>query len=485
MNPIRNMGFAKKYIIMKNLISSGVRKYVAGIFVVASLSVLPAVSEAYTIAQLQAMIAKLQAQLSAMQNNQSTTGWCHTFNTDIEFRDNTGEVSALQSALEKDGIDMPSFPNAEAKKYFNAATSMNVKAFQKKYGISQSGYVGPKTRAKLNAIYGCVDNHGKPIINPANIKIITPSEGTIQSIESTIRWESNNFVGNRGTVNLVLLDVNDSFVANIGGNIPNLGSYKWKIPASLSGQYKIQVGSNKNSTGGMYAVGRSGLFTISNHTSNGITINSVSGPNSLNVGQTGTWKINATAPSGMNLTYFVDWGDIIYPVTAGGVAPTYRNAVQTLTFTHSYAQAGTYTVKFRVECDGTTAPNPTCRTINTPTSSLTVVVGNTSVPSITVLSPNGGETLRQGQTYTIKWSTNNISSDKKIGISLQVHKPETGELTTSDVIDIARNINNTGSYNWTVPSNIVARQYVIEVYTVEWVDGRGSDTSNYFSIVAP
>jgi hypothetical protein len=78
---------------------------------------------------------------------------------------------------------------------------------------------------------------------------------------------------------------------------------------------------------------------------NNITINSVSGPNSLNVGQTGTWSVNATAPSGTNLTYLVDWGDVVYPT---GVGVGSANINQTSTFTHSYSQTGTYTIRFKV-----------------------------------------------------------------------------------------------------------------------------------------
>lgn len=252
------------------------KKYLI-IIAMLALVLAPALSQAYTIPELQVLIARLQAQLAAMQNNQSTTGWCHTFNSDIKFRDNNDEVSELESALEKNGINIPFFPNSEARKYFNAATSMNVKEFQKKYGIPQTGYVGPLTRARLNKLYGCANN---------------------------------------------------------------------------------------NST---------------------ISINSVSGPTSLAIGQTGTWGLNVTAPSNTNLTYSVDWGEISSMTQATGVNPTKVN--QGSTFTHAYSQAGAYTVKFKVSDDGLSAcpacpAGAMCKTCDynkhIAEASLTVVVGGVS-----------------------------------------------------------------------------------------------------------
>ena len=40
-------------------------------------------------------------------------------------------------------------------------------------------------------------------------------------------------------------------------------------------------------------------------------ISSVSGLQSLNVNQTGTWKVNASSSNGGTLSYSVDWGDVV------------------------------------------------------------------------------------------------------------------------------------------------------------------------------
>ncbi len=80
----------------------------------------------------------------------------YMFNTDLEFGQTNDEVKALQDCLKWEGL----FPtNAESTGYFGAVTKKSVQGFQVKYFITTpegSGYgrVGPKTREKLNSIYG-------------------------------------------------------------------------------------------------------------------------------------------------------------------------------------------------------------------------------------------------------------------------------------------------------------------------------------------
>jgi N-acetylmuramoyl-L-alanine amidase len=60
----------------------------------------------------------------------------------------TADINALQAALTKSGVYSCGIVGT-----FGPCTEKGVKAFQKKYGISQTGTVGPQTRAKLNALY--------------------------------------------------------------------------------------------------------------------------------------------------------------------------------------------------------------------------------------------------------------------------------------------------------------------------------------------
>jgi len=58
------------------------------------------------------------------------------------------DVNALQTALAKEDVYAGDITGGFYNQTFTA-----VKAFQNKYGIKESGYVGWLTRAKLNSLY--------------------------------------------------------------------------------------------------------------------------------------------------------------------------------------------------------------------------------------------------------------------------------------------------------------------------------------------
>ncbi len=75
----------------------------------------------------------------------------HSFPLDLGYGLSGGDIKALQDILKYESL----FPsNIESTGYFGAVTKTAVKKFQSKYDISPvSGFVGPLTRAKLNALY--------------------------------------------------------------------------------------------------------------------------------------------------------------------------------------------------------------------------------------------------------------------------------------------------------------------------------------------
>ena len=121
-----------------------------------------AMAQTPTIAQLQAQIQALMQQLQTIQGQPGTAitqqAWCHTFSNYLVagLTDSTtnGEVSFLQTALTKSGFDVAGDPQGT----FGDSTAAAVVQFQGKNQITQTGTVGPKTRAQLNALYGCGPN---------------------------------------------------------------------------------------------------------------------------------------------------------------------------------------------------------------------------------------------------------------------------------------------------------------------------------------
>jgi len=110
---------------------------------------------------LQNAIATLMAQIRALQSQQGTTqAWCHTFNNYLVAGSTGLEVEDLWTALGKDNPSVaPSLSydheGMGQPDTFGDNTAAAVVQFQGKYGIRQTGTVGPITRAKLNALYGC------------------------------------------------------------------------------------------------------------------------------------------------------------------------------------------------------------------------------------------------------------------------------------------------------------------------------------------
>src|SRR3989338_6784263 len=132
---------------------------------------------------------------------------------------------------------------------------------------------------------------------------------------------------------------------------------------------------------------------------NNPVISGVSGPQTLNVNQTGTWTIKASNSTDGNLSYSVVWGDESY-LSSSTTLNKSLNTSQSATFTHSYSQAGTYTPTFTVTSENTirciTTPCPSNE--GSAKTSLSVNVGS-------VISTNALSALDNANTNNTEVST--------------------------------------------------------------------------------
>jgi membrane-bound inhibitor of C-type lysozyme len=88
--------------------------------------------------------------------------------------------------------------------------------------------------------------------------------------------------------------------------------------------------------------------------------------------------------------------------------------------------------------------------------------------SITLVYPNGGETLNEGSTYTIKWETKNIPETNKIAISIRrVAPPALPEEGQEFDPIIFTDLENTGSKEWEVSYMYPDGNYIIGINTYE------------------
>ncbi len=132
-------------------------------------------AQAATVEELQAMIAQLTAQLASLMGGSSSTSG-YMFTTDLTVGSTGMAVTELQKVLVSKGYLV--MPAGVAMGYFGTLTKNAVAAWQAANGITPSvGYVGPKSRAALNAM---VSVPTVPSVPGSTTGITTPGvEGTL------------------------------------------------------------------------------------------------------------------------------------------------------------------------------------------------------------------------------------------------------------------------------------------------------------------
>jgi hypothetical protein len=108
-----------------------------------------------------------------------------------------------------------------------------------------------------------------------------------------------------------------------------------------------------------------------------------------------------------------------------------------------------------------------------------------TVSSPTVLSPNGGEQWKAGETHDIKW--NFSGTEGNVYISLDKWASDRSSVSVKSIISKISAVS--GTYSWTIPESQEAGSYY--KVSIGLIDGRpkgsasgGDDSNNYFSIVA-
>ncbi len=382
------------------------KKLLFGLFIL-SLFIAPLSTHALTpfdpnqqkIAELLSQITVLQEQLRQLQGQQSGQ-WCWVFNSNLGVGARGGDaIKSLQKILVTENLTPYSDKNLDVALFeygdgyipiFGKDTLSYVKKFQTKYGIPNTGYVGPLTRAKLNALYKCPP---------------------------------------------------------ITGNQPP-------------------------------------------------TISGVSGPTTLRIGETGTWTVRASDPENESVNYYVHWGDEVatsWQNSGSQLTQTIPSIQQISSFTHTYAQSGTYQPIFYVSDN----VNQTSYT------SISVTVTQNSNSPITVTSPNGGEqwmatpnpNIEQwmsNYSRIITWRYDGATSATKVDLYLDAEPPACAysnppclmAFRESYVLD--KNISAQGTYNWIVATGIVNNPIPSGNYKVRICEA-GSQTNcdssdNYFTI---
>lgn len=368
------------------------KKYIVGALLSIGILVSPLFTQAASLTdtQVQAILTLLNAfgaDQSTINNVQTALNggtpiiekraFCHNFNNDITVGNKGDEIVALKTALH---IANGTFEPLDIPSVFNEDTAATVVSFQAKYGIRQTGYVGPLTRAKLNKLYGC-DTTQPPMPVPPQACPLTmaipsckvgyrlggwcnqecfPDDNIGNFSASPTSGSAPLLVSFNTTASTdngeVTIDFGDGQRSSFEKGLTHYYTSPGNYVAMLMQQPPFVCNAPEGAACAQMMPAQKIIGTVkinvtnSNQNSNAPVVNGIDGPASLNAGVTGTWTVRATVPNqpGMQLNYSVQWGDEAYvPMpTASSVA---RTSLQTsATFTHTYQNSGTYKPKFTV-----------------------------------------------------------------------------------------------------------------------------------------
>jgi peptidoglycan hydrolase-like protein with peptidoglycan-binding domain len=381
--------------------------------------VVPGISMAQTmsVAQLQQEIQSLTAQLTQLEAQLTaaggtTTAWCYTFNNNLSIGMSGSAITALQTAIQKDG------ESVTVNGTFDDQTAAAVTTFQQKYqsailapyGLSNgTGYAGKGTRTELNSLFGCGTGSTPIIPTPTPITPVTPSVSSIQITSPTagqsfsygstmnIQWTPASV----GVAEILLVPTTGGssysiYGMKVFGNPTNYsGSYSASLNGISAGSYYVEVysalDSNDNGTGVM---GQSGVITIASAAPTPVSVNVTSPTAGQTFANGSTMNIQWTpASAGVAVIQLVS--------TSGGESPiVYANKVDgdPVNYSGSYSlvvpwgYSGSYYVRLmNPENDQAGAGNPMGTVIGQSGSfTITAPVTVQQAPTITNLSSNQG-----------------------------------------------------------------------------------------------
>ncbi len=262
------------------------------------------------------------------------------------------------------------------------------------------------------------------IATTAAITVTTPNGGEfyLQGSVVPIAWNSTDAVGD--SVKILARGAGQTFTVTPSTN--NDGGFNWTIPAAQlsAADYTIEVSSVAYP-----AVLDSSNATFSITAASSITVTTPNGGESYVQGALLPITWNTTGSAGDSVKILA------------------RGAGQTFTVTPSTNNDGGFNWPIPAALFPGTDYTIEVSSIDTPTvldqsdASFTIATPLTS-DSLTLLSPNGGETIRRGTTYEIRWNaTGNVGTTIKIVIRRGTYSSTLAGGTPND-----------GSYNWNIPA---------------------------------
>lgn len=278
------------------------------------------------------------------------------------------------------------------------------------------------------------------------ITVVSPNGGETWMIGETrqIQWTSQHLSGN---VDILISRDNGSTWTTLFTNTANDGSDSWVVSGPPTNNAKIRIRSSTNQSiyddsDGVFSI----VFTL--------TVTSPNGGETWNVGtmQTITWnsqpygtvKILLSRDGGSN------WETIVASTPNDG--------------SHQWLVSGAPTTNALIEIRSNEFPSVYDRS-----NGFFTIMDNVP-PTVRVITPNGGEVLRAGRIYTIRWSVSDPGGIAKV----LIHYSANGGSNWSLVADIN---GNPGFFRWRVPST-PSHQALVKITVYDRSGNLGVDQSD-------
>ena len=325
---------AKKALV--GILLGGGLLFSTGVLPVSALSI----DEVQThIQQFLAKIQELTAQLNALRALQSSDAQppgstlprhriCEVLNRNLVQGMKGDDVLGLQQYLQEQG-----YLNTQVTGFYGPLTAQAVARWQTEQGVSPVGLFGPVSRERIRIWCGNPNPYPTPTCRPVSYM---PSLCNDSSPPQPTHSENGCIIG---------------YVCPVANFTPPANCKAWSDGCNEC--WRTSVNASPICTmRACFAAGKGYCSTYFDSVSSNRPpiISGFSGPTTLTINQSGTWSINASDPENQTLSYQVTWGDEYVPYAMNSAmmarAPAF---VQTTTFTHSYAAAGTYAITIIVQ----------------------------------------------------------------------------------------------------------------------------------------